>query len=69
LIRERQGHHHALVRQVANDLCGRSGLDDEGMRALGSRLADSTGALSAENIEFAKRFTKEHGETFDRLAK
>ena len=39
------------------------------MRALGSRLADSTGAPSAENIEFAKRFTKEHRETFDRLAK
>ena len=46
-----------LVRQVANDLCARHGLDDEGMRALGSRLADSTGAPGAENIEFAKRFT------------
>jgi hypothetical protein len=44
-----------LVRQVANDLCARYGLDDEGMRVLGSRLADSTGAPSAENIEFAKR--------------
>ena len=58
-----------LVRQVANDLCARYGLDDEGMRVLGSRLADSTGAPSAENIEFAKRFTEEHRETFDRLAK
>jgi hypothetical protein len=38
-----------LVQQVANDLCARYGLDDEGMRALGSRLADSTGAPSAEN--------------------
>ena len=58
-----------LVRRVANDLCARYGLDDEGMRALGWRLADSTGAPSAENIEFAKRFTEEHRETFDRLAK
>ena len=58
-----------LVRQLANDLCARYGLDDEGLRALGSRLADSTGAPSAENIEFAKRFTEEHRETFDRLAK
>ena len=58
-----------LVRQVANNLCARYGLDDEGMRALGSRLADSTRAPSAENIEFAKRFTEEHRETFDRLAK
>ena len=47
-------------------LCARYGLDDE---SVGSRLADSTGALSAENIEFAKRFTEEHRETFDRLAK
>ena len=69
MIRERQGHHHELVRQVANDLCARYGLDDEGMRALGSRLADSTGAPSAENIELANRFTEEHRETFDRLAK
>jgi hypothetical protein len=58
-----------LVRQVANYLRARYGLDDENMRALDSRLADSTGAPSAENIEFAKRFTEEHRETFDRLAK
>lgn len=58
-----------LVRQVANDLRARYGLDDEGTRALDSRLAGSTGAPSAENIEFAKRFTEEHRETFDRLAK
>ena len=29
----------------------------------------STASQSAENIEFAKRFTEEHRETFDRLAK
>jgi hypothetical protein len=56
-----------LVRRVANDLRARYGLDD--MRALGSRLADSAGTPSTENIEFAKRFTEEHRETFDRLAK
>jgi len=38
------------------------------MRALGSRLADSTGAPSGENIEFAKRLTEEHRATVDRLA-
>ena len=60
---------HKLVRQLADDLRARYGLDNEGMRALGSRLADFTGAPSAKNIEFAKRFTEEHRETFDRLAK
>jgi hypothetical protein len=58
-----------LVRDVANDLRARYGLDDEDMRALGSRLADSASTRSAENIEFAKRFTEEQRETFDRLAK
>ena len=38
------------------------------MRALGSRLVEEAGAGSAENLEFAKRFTEEHRETFDRLA-
>ncbi len=38
------------------------------MRALGSRLADSAGTPSTENIEFAKCSTEEHHETFDRLA-
>ena len=57
-----------LVREVANDLRARYGLDDEDMRALGSRLADAAGERSAENLEFAKRFTEEHRETFDRLA-
>jgi hypothetical protein len=57
-----------LVQQIADDLRARYGLDDEDVRALGSRLADSAAARSAENIEFAKRFTEEHRETFDRLA-
>jgi hypothetical protein len=57
-----------LVQQVADDLRARYGLDDEDVRALGSRLADPAAARSAENIEFAKRFTEEHRETFDRLA-
>jgi hypothetical protein len=34
----------------------------------GSRLADAAGERRAENLEFAKRFTEEHRETFDRLA-
>ena len=55
-----------LVQQVADDLRARYGLDDEDMRILGSRLA--AGERSAENLEFAKRFTEEHRETFDRLA-
>jgi hypothetical protein len=57
-----------LVKAVTDDLRARYGLDDEDMRILGSRLADPAGARSAENIEFAKRFTEEHRETFDRLA-
>ncbi len=58
-----------LVQQVADDLRARYGLDDDDMRALGSRLADPAGPRSAGNLEFAKRFTDEHSETFDRLAK
>jgi hypothetical protein len=57
-----------LAQQVANDLRARYGLDDEDMRALGSRLAEPASARGAENLEFAKRFTEEHRETFDRLA-
>lgn len=57
-----------LVRAVADDLRARYGLDDEDMRALGSRLADAAAGRSAQNVEFAKRFTDEHRETFDRLA-
>ena len=58
-----------LVRQVADDLRARYELDDQDMRALGVRLAEAAGARSAENVEFAERFTNEHRETFDRLAK
>jgi hypothetical protein len=57
-----------LVRKVADDLRARYDLDDEDMRALGTRLAESATPRSAENLEFAKRFTEEHHETFDRLA-
>lgn len=57
-----------LVQQVVDDLRARYGLDDDDVRALGSRLADVAGERSAENLEFAKRFTEEHRETFDRLA-
>ena len=57
-----------FVRQVAGDLRARYGLDDEDMRALGSRLAEAADARTAQNLEFAKRFTEEHRETFDRLA-
>lgn len=58
-----------LVRQVADDLRTRYDLDDDDVRVLGARLADAAGARSAENLEFADRFTDEHRETFDRLAK
>ena len=57
-----------LVQQVADDLRTRYGLDEEDVRALGSRLADAASARSAENLEFAERFADEHRETFDRLA-
>jgi hypothetical protein len=58
-----------LVQQVAADLRARYGLDDDNVRALGSRRADAAGERGAENLEFAERFTDEHHETFDRLAK
>lgn len=57
-----------LVQQVADDLRERYGLDDEDMRALASRLADAAAARRDANVQFAKRFTDEHRETFDRLA-
>lgn len=57
-----------LVQKVADDLRARYGLDDDDVRALGSRLAGAAGERSAENLEFAKRFTEEHRDTFDRLA-
>lgn len=58
-----------LVQQVAEDLRACYALDDEDVRALGARLADSAGARSAESLEFAERFVAEHRATFDRLAK
>ena len=57
-----------LVQQVADELRTRYGLDDEDVRALGSRLADAASERRTENLEFAKRFTDEHRETFDHLA-
>ena len=56
-----------LVRLIAEDLRARYALDEEDVRALGARLA-SPADRSAENLEFAERFTDEHRETFDRLA-
>jgi hypothetical protein len=57
-----------FVRKVADDLRTRYSLDDDAVRALGARLADSTGVRSAQNTSFAERFVEEHRETFDRLA-
>jgi hypothetical protein len=57
-----------LVQQVADELRTRYGLDDEEVRALGSRLADAASERRTENLEFAKHFTDEHRETFDHLA-
>ena len=57
-----------LVQQVADDLRDRYGLDDEAIRTLGSRLAGPGGMRSAENLEFAERFSDAHRETFQRLA-
>jgi predicted small metal-binding protein len=42
-----------LVRQIADELRERHGLDEE---------------RSRENHKFAERFTDEHRETFDRLS-
>lgn len=59
-----------LVRRVADDLRERYSLDDEDVRALGARLADDPRVeRRAENRAFAERFTGEHRETFDRLAR
>ena len=62
------GIRDELVQQVADDLRDRYGLDDDDIRTLGSRLADPSGTRSAENVEFAERFTETHRETFQRLA-
>jgi hypothetical protein len=59
-----------LVREIADDLRARYGLDDDDVRALAARLAgDQDAARHEENRRFAERFTSEHRETFDRLAK
>jgi hypothetical protein len=57
-----------LVQQVSEDLRTRYDLDEEDVRVLGARLADQDRAeRHDENIAFAKQFTAEHRETFDRL--
>lgn len=59
-----------LVEQVGDDLRQRYGLDDEDVRRIGARLADDPRVQRrAENLAFAERFTDEHRETFERLAK
>ena len=55
-----------LVRQIADELRERHGLDEEDVRVLGARLAADS--RSRENHRFAERFTDEHRETFDRLS-
>ena len=60
----------ALVQEVSEDLRSRYALDDEDVRELGTRLASQDqGARSAANLAFAKEFTGEHRETFDRLGR
>lgn len=63
-----KGISDELVRRVTDDLRERYALDDEDVRALGARLANSDGTRSADNLEFADRFVGTHHETFDRLA-
>lgn len=57
-----------LVRQVADELRKHYELDDEDLRALGARLAEPADPRTAENLEFAERFTADHRDTFDRLS-
>jgi hypothetical protein len=65
-----KGISDELVDQVSNELRERYGLDDEDLRLLGARLADDPRLRRrVENLAFAERFTDEHRETFDRLAK
>jgi hypothetical protein len=60
----------AVVREVARELRDRYAFDDEDVRMLGARLADDSRVMRrAGNLVFAERFTREHRETFDRLAK
>lgn len=58
-----------FAAQVTDDLRARYDLDDDDIRALGEKLAGDRQARTDENLAFAKRFTEEHRETFDRLAK
>lgn len=59
-----------LVRRVADDLRERYSLDEEDVRVLGARLADDPSVQRrTENRAFAERFTRDHRETFDRLAR
>jgi hypothetical protein len=58
-----------LARQLADELRARYGLDNDGMRALGSRLGGLRRHAQQRELEFGKRFTLEHRGTFDRLAK
>ena len=65
-----KGISDELVEQVGKDLRERYGLDDEDVRRLGARLADDPRVQRrAENLAFAERFTDEHRESFERLAK
>jgi len=58
-----------LVRQVSEDLRTRYALDEEDVQLLGARLAAREGSRRREeNVAFARRFTVEHRETFDRLS-
>ena len=64
-----KGISDELVRRVTADLRDRYRLDDEDLRALGARLADEPQAVRRdENLRFADGFTREHRDTFDRLA-
>ena len=58
----------ALVREVAADLRTRYSLDEDDLRTLGARLAESAQERRQANVEFAERFVDEHRETFDRLS-
>ena len=59
-----------LVQEVSEDLRSRYALDDEDVRELGTRLAgQDQGTRGTANLAFAKEFTGEHRETFDRLGR
>jgi hypothetical protein len=58
-----------LVAEVVDDLRSRYALDDDDVRALGTRLSESVGERRAANRMFAERFMAEHSGTFERLSK